>query len=255
MKIFSFVKKVFVLGLTVVLALKCVLTKNQECKVRPEIISINSNNPIFYPFSIKINECSGNCNNINDPYARICVLDTVKNLNVKVFNLMSRNNETKSIKWHGTCKCICRLNKIICNNKKIWNKDKCICECKELIDKGVCDKGFIFNPSNCECECDKCFNIGQYLVYSDFKCKKKLIDSLTEECTKNDDETKLINITLAENENNYEHSSCKVYIVLMTIVFTIFTGVTIYFVYYNWSLIKNNISCIKFNVHKETIIW
>ena len=63
--------------------------KNQECQVRPEIININSNNnPIFYPFSVKINRCKGNCNNINDPYARICVPDTVKNLNVKVFNLM-----------------------------------------------------------------------------------------------------------------------------------------------------------------------
>ena len=177
MKIFSFVKKIFDLGLTILSnitnALNYVLMKNQECKVRLEIINIDGNNPIFYPFSIKINKCSGNCNNINDPYARICVLDTVKNLNVKVFNLMSRNNETKSIKWHGTCKCICRLNKIICNNKKIWNKDKCICECKELIDKGVCDKGFIFNPSNCECECDKSCNIGQYLDYSDCKCKKR----------------------------------------------------------------------------------
>ena len=69
------------------------------------------------------------------------------------------------------------------------------------------------------------------------------------------DETKLVNITLAEDENNYEHSSCKVYIVLTTVVSKIFTGVTIYFVYYNWSLIQNNISCTKFNAHKETIIW
>ena len=83
-------------------------------------------------------------------------------------------------------------------------------------------------------------------------CKKKLIDPLIEECTENNDETKLVNITLAENENNYEHSSCKVYIVLMTVVFTIFTGITIYFVYYNWSFIKNNAFCIKFNTHKET---
>ena len=52
--------------------------KNQKCKVRPEIISINSNNPMFYPFSVKINKCSGNCNNINDPYARICVPDVKK---------------------------------------------------------------------------------------------------------------------------------------------------------------------------------
>ena len=95
-------KKVFVLGLTVWLnftnALDCVLMKNQECKVKPEIININSNNPIFYPFSVKINRLSVNCNNINDPYARTCVPDTVKNLNVKVFSLMSRANETKSIK-------------------------------------------------------------------------------------------------------------------------------------------------------------
>ena len=108
--------------------------KNHKCKVRREIININSNNPIFYSFSVKINKFNGNCNNINDPYARICVLDTVKILNVKVVNLMSRTNETRSIEWHEPCKCICRLNKIICNNKQRWNKDKCRCECKELID-------------------------------------------------------------------------------------------------------------------------
>ena len=66
MKIFSLVKKVFVLGLTVLLnftnALECTSIKNQECKVRPEIVSINSNNPIFYCFSVKVNKCSGNCN-------------------------------------------------------------------------------------------------------------------------------------------------------------------------------------------------
>ena len=89
MRIFSFVKKVFVLGLTVLSnitnTLECLSMKNQVCKVRPEIVSINSNNPIFYPFSVKLNKCGGNCNNINDPYERICVPDTVKYLTVKVF--------------------------------------------------------------------------------------------------------------------------------------------------------------------------
>ena len=156
MKIFGFAKKVFFIGLTILSdftnvnsLLNCSSMKNQECKIRPEIINVNSNNPMFYRFSVKVNKCSGNCNNINDPYARICVPDIVKNLNVKVFNLMSRTNETRSIKLHETCKCICRLNKIICNNKQRWNKDKYRCECKELIYKRVCDKGFIFNPSNC----------------------------------------------------------------------------------------------------------
>ena len=78
----------------------CISMKNQECKIRPEIINIDSNNPIFYSFSIKINKCSGSCNNINNPYAKICVSDVIKDLNVKVFNLMTRINETRFIKWH-----------------------------------------------------------------------------------------------------------------------------------------------------------
>ena len=82
MKIFSFVKKVFFLGLTVISnitgALECISINNQECKARPEIVYVSSNNPIFYPFSVKINRCSGNCNSINDPYAKICVPNIVK---------------------------------------------------------------------------------------------------------------------------------------------------------------------------------
>ena len=65
------------------------------------------------------------------------------------------------------------------------------------------------------------------------------------------EEVKLANITFTENENN----SCIVYSVLMIVVFTIFTGITVYLVYYNWSLIKNNIFCIKFNTHRETENW
>ena len=91
MKIFSFVEKVFVSGLTVLSssitgALNCVSMNNQKCKVKPKIVDINSNSLMFYPFSIKINTCSGNCNNSNNPYAKICVPNTVKDLNVRVFN-------------------------------------------------------------------------------------------------------------------------------------------------------------------------
>ena len=195
-------KNVFFLGLTVLSssitgALNCVSMNNQEYKVRPEIVDVSSTNPIFHSFSVKINKCTGNCNSINDPYAKVCVPDVLKNLNVKVFNLnkeliMSRTNKTRSIKSHETCKCICRLNKIICSNKQRWNKDQCRCECKELIDKGVCDKVYIFNPSNCKCECDKSCNTSQCLDYLDCKCKKKIIDLIVEKCT-GDDKTKLVN--------------------------------------------------------------
>ena len=166
MQIFRLIKKVFFLGLKILSnftnALDCVSIKNQECKVRLEIVDINSNSPIFYPFSIKINKCSGSCNNVNNPYAKICVPDVIKDLNVKVFNLMSRTNETRFIKWHETCKCKCRLDGSICNSKQRWSENKCMCECKELTDKRTCDKGFIWNPSNCEYECCKDFDIGEY---------------------------------------------------------------------------------------------
>ena len=53
---------------------------------------------------------------------KICVPDVVKYSNGKVFNLMSRANETKNIKWHEICKCEFRLDAIICNDKQGWNK-------------------------------------------------------------------------------------------------------------------------------------
>ena len=70
---------------------------NQECKIRSEITNINSNEPVFYPFSIKVNKCCGSCNNINDSYAKLWVPDVIKNINVKVFNLMSFSNKTRHI--------------------------------------------------------------------------------------------------------------------------------------------------------------
>ena len=103
---------------------------NQKCKIRRQVININSNEPLFYPYRVKINECSGSCNNINDLYAKLCVPDFVKNINVRVFNLMSRTNETRHIEWYETCKCKCRLDASVCNNKQRWNNDKCRCECK-----------------------------------------------------------------------------------------------------------------------------
>ena len=170
-------------NLSYVNSLECISMNNQECKARPKIINVNNNEPVFYTYIIKVNKCSGSCNNINDPYAKLCVPDIIKNINVKVFNLISRINETRKIIWHKTCKCTCRLISPVCNSRQIWNKDKCRCECREdLINKMVCDKGYISNPSNCVCECDKSCGIGQYLDYKICVCRNSLVDKLVEEC-------------------------------------------------------------------------
>ena len=89
--------------------LEWVSRNNQKCKTRTKIIDVNNDEPVFYPESIKVNKCSGSCNNINEPYAKLCVPDITKNINAKVFNLMSRINETRHITWYETCKYVCRL--------------------------------------------------------------------------------------------------------------------------------------------------
>ena len=150
---FGFVKKAFVIiitffNLSYVNSLECVSMSNQECKARPKIIDVNNNVPVFYPYNIKVNKCEGSCNNISDPYAKMCVPDIIKNVNVKVFNLMSMINETRHIVWHETCKCVCRLTKVVCGRQQTLNEDKCRCECNELAGREICDKGFIWNSSN-----------------------------------------------------------------------------------------------------------
>ena len=120
------------------ISLSCISIKNQECKTRPQVVNVNGDEPVFFPFSTETSKCSGSCNNTNYPYAKICVPDLAKNLNVKLFSLMSRTNETRHIERHETCKCECKFGANICNDKQRWKKDKCRCKCKELIDKGVC---------------------------------------------------------------------------------------------------------------------
>ena len=84
MKIFGFVKTVFFVGSAIlssfesVNSLNCISMSNQECKTRPQVINVDGDHPVFFPFSIKTSKCRGSCNNINYPYAKICVPDVVK---------------------------------------------------------------------------------------------------------------------------------------------------------------------------------
>ena len=138
---------------------------------------------------------------------------------------------------YKTCKCKCRLDASVCNNKQRWNEDKCRYECKESIDKDSCDKGFIWNLRNCEFEYDKSCDLGEYLDYENCKCRKKFIDKLVEECTENIDEVKMAKITSAEHEKKYENecqSSCTFYIVLFLIICTVNIGIGTFSVYYNY---------------------
>ena len=153
----------------------------------------------------------------------MCVPDDIKNINVRLFHLMSRTNETRHIKWHEMCKCKYRLDASVCNNRQRWNENKCR-KCKQVIDKCVCHKRFIWNPSNCKCEWNKSCDVGEYLDYENCKFRKRLVDKLVE----------IAGIILADDENKHKNkfSSCALYFVLFSIIFTINIGVGTYFIYY-----------------------
>ena len=141
---------------------------------------------------------------------------------------MSRTNEARHIKWHEICKCKCRLNASVCNNKQCWNNDKY-------------DKGYAWNPSNCQCECDKSCDFGEYLDYEKCKCRKRLVDKLVEECNENIDEAKLTEVALFEHVNE-SVCSYTVCIILGVIALTIRIGIGAYFTYKYINRNKENAS-------------
>ena len=110
---------------------------SQDSKVKPGMVSTNSIKSLFYPYSVLVNSC----NDVNNPHAKLCIPDVVKNINIKVFNLMSRTNETRFVSWHETSACKYRLESVF-NDRQRWNSDKCKCRCNALIAKSrICDVG------------------------------------------------------------------------------------------------------------------
>ena len=138
-------------------ALECVSVVNQKCMARPKILDVNEGigEALFYPYNVLVNKCSVSCNTLDNPMAKLCVPGIVKRVNMQVYNFLMRLNETHNVLWHESCKCVCKLNSSVCNNKQIWNDDTCRCDCN--VDfAGIinCAKGYTWNPSICKCQCN-----------------------------------------------------------------------------------------------------
>ena len=185
-------------------ALECVSVVNQKCMPRPKILDVNKGvgKALLYPYNVLENKCSGSCNTLDDPMAKLCVLNTIKGINMKVYNFLMRLNETRNVLLHESCKCVCRLNSSACNSKKIWNSDTCRCDCNEDFAGIInCTKGYMWNPSTCECQCDMWCKPSQYLDYKKCVYKNKLIGRVIVECTS------LINETMMNNRDNEDNDN------------------------------------------------
>ena len=115
------------------------------------------NDYMTFPYKIKVDKCIGSCNNENNPYYKICLPNSIKNISVRSLDLISQRLVFKNVSFHKTCKCGCSIGENVCNNLQKWNKNKCRCEFLKIKD---CDIGYFWNLNNCRCEMKKigCIN-------------------------------------------------------------------------------------------------
>ena len=93
-------------------AIECVSVVNQKCMPRPKILNVNEGigEALFYPYNVQVNKCSGSCDTLDNPMSKICVPKIIKNVNMKVYNFLTRLNETRNVLWHESCKCVCSIS-------------------------------------------------------------------------------------------------------------------------------------------------
>ena len=207
---FSLIKKIVILIMSLpLISRNCLFLKNQECTLRKVIID---NDYMTFPFKIGVDRCIGSCNSKNNPYYKICLPDSVRNICVKSLDLISQRLVFKNISLHKSCKCGCLLDEKVCNNLQKWNKKKCRCEC--LIVK-KCKIVYSWNVNSCRCERKKL---------------AALIESETEECDVETDEIKNV-------------SECKGFPVNKTLIKKVknckpFIGASVLFLYISIILIR-----------------
>ena len=201
---------------------------NQKSVPRPKILDVNEGlgEALFYPYNVLVNKCSGSCNTLDNPMSKICVPNVIKGVNMQVYNFLMRLNETRKVLWHESCKCVCKLNSSVSNNKQIWNSDPYRCDCNEDFAGTInCAKGYMWNPSICEYQCDKWCKQGQYLDHKNCVCKNKLIGRVIEEYTS------VINETMINN-NKDNTTNNNTYLILFIVLLIGFIVFLIRFIYH-----------------------
>ena len=213
--------------------LECLSIINREGMPRTKILDVNEGvgEILFYPYNVLVNKCSGSCNMLDDPMAKLGIPNIINRVNMKVYNFLMRLNEARRALQHESFKCVCRLNSSVCNSKQIWNSDTCRCDCNEDFAGIInCDKGYTWNTSTFECQCDMWCKPGQYLDNKKSISKNKLIGRVTAECTN------IIKETMMNNKNNIanDNTTINTFIGLFSVVMFIGIVCLCVFAYFKW---------------------
>ena len=133
---FGLIKKIFIGLLTGIVSAsnhsKCVSLSHQKCMTQPTLINLHPNEYSqefhYYPFAVRLDRCVGSCNTLTDwsnISNKVCVLNKTEDLNLKVFNMITGINESKTVK-HISCESKCKFDWRKCNSDQWWNNDKCV---------------------------------------------------------------------------------------------------------------------------------
>ena len=218
---FRLLKKVIILIMSTSLTWGyCLFLKNQECTVRKVIID---NDDMNFPYKIEVDRYIGSCNSKNNPYCKIHLPDSIKDISVTSLDLISQRLVLKNISFHKTCKCGCKLDEKVCNNLQRWNGNKCRCECLKI---KKCNISYSWNVNNCRCEMKK---LATFIESERFL--------KTEECDTETDEIKNVSECKAFPENKTitlikKVKDCKSFIGVSSLflcVSIILTGIMICF--------------------------
>ena len=139
---------------------KCRYLNNQQHITQPTLIKLHHNKYIqgldCYPFAINLDRRNESCNMLNDTSSRICVINKIKVVNLRIFKMITGINKSKTLTKHISYKCICKFDSRKCNSNQKGNNDKCQCEHKNLTEHHVCVKKVTFwNPVTCTSETGK----------------------------------------------------------------------------------------------------
>ena len=139
---------------------KCLYLNNQQHITQPTLIKLHHNKYIqgldCYPFVVNLDRRNESCNTLNDTSSRICVINKIKVVNLRIFKMITGINESKTLTKHISYKCICKFDSRKCNSNQKGNNDKCQCEHKNLTEHHVCVKKVTFwNPVTCTSETGK----------------------------------------------------------------------------------------------------
>ena len=150
---FGFIKKILIgLWASVVSAsshTKCVFLSNQKCEIQPTIFKLHPNEYTqwlrYYPFAVNLYRFFRSFNTLNNLSNKVCVASKTEDLNLSVFNMITRINQSKTLTKHISCKCKFKFDGRKCNSNQKWNNDKCWCEGKNPNNHRVCEKDYMEN--------------------------------------------------------------------------------------------------------------